>query len=91
MLSERIPKPCAIKMSKFKTWLFNSVYASKLDVDTPSYSYLYDRIKITRCSWLNPRDGATACMGAKSNPPPQPPSAASIHCMHIHIYSTKWP
>ena len=22
-------------------------------------------------------------MGAKSNPPPQPPSAASVHCMHI--------
>ena len=28
----------------------------------------------------NPQDGATACMGAKSNPPPQPPSVR----MHIH-------
>ena len=26
-----------------------------------------------------------ACMGAKSNLPPQPQSAASVHCMHIHI------
>ena len=24
-------------------------------------------------------------MRAKSNPPPQPPLAASVHCMHIHI------
>ena len=30
---------------------------------------------------------AIACMGAKSNPPPQPPSAASVHCMHIHIFN----
>ena len=26
-------------------------------------------------------------MGAKSNLPPQPPSAASVHCMHIHIFN----
>ena len=26
-------------------------------------------------------------MGAKSNPLPQPPSAASVDCMHIHIFN----
>ena len=26
-------------------------------------------------------------MGAKSNLLPQPPSAASVHCMHIHIFN----
>ena len=26
-------------------------------------------------------------MGAKSNPPPQPPLAASVHCMHIHMFN----
>ena len=28
-----------------------------------------------------------ACMGAKSHPPSQPSSAASVHCMHIHIFN----
>ena len=30
-----------------------------------------------------------ACMGAKSNPPPQPLSAASVHSMHNHIIFNK--
>ena len=46
-------------------------------------------IILTRYSML-PRDGATACMGAKSNPPPQSPSVHQFMAC-IFIYSTKWP
>ena len=49
-------------------------------VEQPDLNHL---INNTRCSI----DGAAACMGAKSNLPPQPPSATSVHYMHIHIFN----
>ena len=34
--------------------------------------------------WSSNGTERIARMGVKSNPHPQPPSGASVHCMHIH-------
>ena len=53
-----------------------------------------DKLGMFTSHWPTER---IACMGAKSNPPPQPPSAACLHqsatcsLQGLVTYSTKWP
>ena len=48
--------------------------------DTPNIYWVVSRVASSDTpSWDT--------IGEKTNPPPQPPLAASIHCMHIHIFN----
>ena len=53
--------------------------------DTPNITWVVSclaRSDTPNITWVG-----TDALGAKFNPLPQPPSAASVHCMHIHIFN----